>query len=309
MSGLILIILTLFLLQSDAQTNSQANSQPRVAIVDLQGDEDRRVVSILEDVARHFVAVDRDLSRRAARGASYSGSLNLTSEEARSLGESIGCDYYVTGIVRNFRRLGSEGEAYFEAIGGIYLIETWSGRLVRFEFVRERAENETAAANSLVRTVGERASGLKDAITHAHRQRRSQALELPRESPLDVVNLDGQQSSRDLTPPVFYERLRPDYTAEAASIDLIATVEVYVVFGAGGRVETSEIVRWAGFGLDESALVTIRRLRFKSATKNGNAVSVRGLVRYNFRRPPPQADRDAEANKLRESIRKTIRTP
>ena len=309
MSGLILIILTFFLPQSDTRLNSQTNSRPRIAIVDIHGDEGGRVVSLLEDVARQFEAIDRDLSRRAARGASYSGSLNLTAEEARSLGESIGCDYYLTGIVRNIRRLGSDGEAYFEAISGIYLIETWSGRLVRFEFVRERAENETAAANSLVQAVSERASRLRNAIAFAHGQRRAYALELPQESPLDVVNLDGQQSSGNLTAPIFYERLRPDYSAEAASIDLIATVEISAVFGVGGRVETSEVVRWAGFGLDETALATVRRLRFKSATKDGKPVSVRGLVRYNFRRPPPQAERDAEANKLKESIRKTVRSP
>ncbi len=301
MLAFVLIILILVL--------PQAGLQPRVAIIDLQGDDNGRVVSILEDIARQFEVVDRDLSRRAARGALYSGSLNLATEEARSLGESIGCDYYLTGLVRNMRRLGAGGEAYFEALAGIYLIETKSGRVVKFEFFRERAGDEADAFVSLVKAVSARASGLRDAIANAHRQRRDLALEPPREAPLDVVNLDGDQSSKDLTPPVFFERLRPDYTEQAASIDLIATVEVSAVFGSGGRVETSEIVRWAGFGLDESALATVRRLRFKAATKDGKPISVRGLVRYNFRQPPPQSERDAEANKLKESIRKTMRSP
>jgi len=45
-----------------------------------------------------------------------------------------------------------------------------------------------------------------------------------------------------------------------------------------------QIVRWGGFGLDESAERAIRQLKFKPATRDGRAVSVRAIVRYNFRR-------------------------
>ncbi len=41
--------------------------------------------------------VDRDLSRAAARGAGYSGSLNLSLQEARDLGAAIGSDFYIIG--------------------------------------------------------------------------------------------------------------------------------------------------------------------------------------------------------------------
>ena len=44
-----------------------------------------------------LVLVDRGLARAAARGAGYSGSLNLTLKEARDLGAAIGCDFYLTG--------------------------------------------------------------------------------------------------------------------------------------------------------------------------------------------------------------------
>src|ERR1700754_1358497 len=43
-----------------------------------------------------LAVADRDMARAAARGAGYAGSLNMTLAEARSLGASIGCDFYVT---------------------------------------------------------------------------------------------------------------------------------------------------------------------------------------------------------------------
>src|SRR5919204_6856630 len=36
--------------------------------------------------------LDRDLTRAAARGVGYRGSLNMTLAEARSLGAAVGCD-------------------------------------------------------------------------------------------------------------------------------------------------------------------------------------------------------------------------
>jgi outer membrane biosynthesis protein TonB len=46
-------------------------------------------------------------------------------------------------------------------------------------------------------------------------------------------------------------------------------------------------VRWAGFGLDQATLETIHKLHFFPATREGVAVPIRVLLRYNFRKPPP----------------------
>jgi outer membrane biosynthesis protein TonB len=46
------------------------------------------------------------------------------------------------------------------------------------------------------------------------------------------------------------------------------------------------VVRWAGFGLDEATVATVRQLHFFPAMRNGAAVPLRVLLRYNFRKPP-----------------------
>ena len=64
-------------------------------------------------------------------------------------------------------------------------------------------------------------------------------------------------------------------------------MDAEVEVGAGGEVGRVEIVRWAGFGLDDSVVSTIRQMHFRPATRDGQPVAVRVLLRYNFRRPTP----------------------
>src|SRR5690349_6169759 len=70
-----------------------------------------RLAKLLVEVGAHadlkFSMLDRDMTRAAARGAGYSGSLNMTTAEARSLGASVGCDFYVTGDAQTIRRSSS----------------------------------------------------------------------------------------------------------------------------------------------------------------------------------------------------------
>ena len=83
-----------------------------------------------------------------------------------------------------------------------------------------------------------------------------------------------------------YRRLRPEYPQTAARAEAEATVDLVVDVGADGEVSEVQIVRWAGFGLDESAVATVRKLHFFPAMKNGTPIPMRVLLRYNFRKPP-----------------------
>jgi TonB family protein len=89
-----------------------------------------------------------------------------------------------------------------------------------------------------------------------------------------------------LREPAPYRRLRPNYTDAASRAEAEATVDALVEIGADGEVERVSIVRWAGFGLDEEVVSTIRRMHFRAAAHDGEPVAVRVLLRYNFRRPP-----------------------
>jgi TonB family protein len=81
-----------------------------------------------------------------------------------------------------------------------------------------------------------------------------------------------------------YRRLRPAYPESAARADAEAVVDVLVDLDADGEVSRVDVARWAGFGLDEASLETVRRLHFFPAMRNGMPIPIRILLRYNFRR-------------------------
>src|SRR5436853_2647397 len=75
----------------------QAQTSPRVAVVDFAGDERGEVAGLVRTLAQSFNLNDEEQMRAAVRGAGYNGNLNFSREEARALGMSIGCDFYILG--------------------------------------------------------------------------------------------------------------------------------------------------------------------------------------------------------------------
>ncbi len=105
-------------------------------------------------------------------------------------------------------------------------------------------------------------------------------------SVIDLSTDEGAAASSDLREPAPYRRLRPAYTDAASRADAEATVDASVEIGADGEVVGVRIVRWAGYGLDEEVVATVRRMHFRPAERDGERVAVRVLLRYNFRKPP-----------------------
>jgi TonB family protein len=286
---------------------ARAQTEARVAVVDLSGDERGEVAALLRSLARDFALVDEGQTRAAVRGAGYAGSLNLSRDEARALGMSIGCDFYILGKAQVARRIVSAEEFYYDALAGLFIIETRSGRLLRFAFAQARASLETEARAQLAALVTERWPPCAAAIAAARQQRLEEINTAPR-PPREVIEvLTDDVAEPGLALPVFYQRLKPAYTEEAGLAGIEATVELEAVFGEDGRVGEIEVVRWAGFGLDEAAVATAKQLRFKPAERDGKKLSMRALVRYNFRRPPSASEREAEAERLKRSLRRIQR--
>jgi TonB family protein len=77
----------------------------------------------------------------------------------------------------------------------------------------------------------------------------------------------------------------PEYPETAATAEAEATVDVLVELDEKGEVNRVEIARWAGFGLDEATIETVRQLHFFPAMRNGTPIPLRVLLRYNFRKP------------------------
>ncbi len=285
----------------------------RLAVVDFVGEEGWEVAAQLRNLAKasniEFEVLDDDMVRAASRGAGYTGSLNLNRDEARALGQSFGCDFYVLGKVQTTRRLSTGEQFYFDALAGLFFVESRTGRLILFTYEQAKAEDERQAMNQLRETLKRKWSYYAEAITAARALQSAAIDNIGQSSPSAVEVLTDDLAAQGVQQPFFYQRIKPEYTEQADLAGIVATVELEAVFREDGKVGEIEIVRWAGFGLDESAISTVKKLRFKPAERGEKALTIKGLVRYNFRRPLSQAERQEEIERLKRSLRDIKQDP
>jgi TonB family protein len=73
------------------------------------------------------------------------------------------------------------------------------------------------------------------------------------------------------------------YPAEARADDVEGEVALEIVVDAEGRVIDARVVKRAGHGFDDSALVAIKQYRFSPAQRDGRSVRVRMPWTVQFR--------------------------
>jgi TonB family protein len=292
-----ILILLVFLMMSALAANVAAQVAPArrtsVAVLDFgESNVGRRAADKLGATLAanaDFALADRDESRAAARGAGYNGSLNLTLSEARDLGSALGSDFYLTGDAQTVRRSPSDRLAYYEAYASLFLVSTRTGRLVMWDFPSFEAASPEAAEKLLLAALGGSESRYRYLIAtrraqEDERNERARALELP--SPLiEDAPDEASPAASGLRLPAPYRRLQPAYPDAAARAGAEGVVDVLVEIDAAGEVGRIDVVRWAGYGLDQATVQTVRRLHFRPATRDGLPVPLRVLLRYNFRRP------------------------
>lgn len=237
-----------------------------------------------------LMLLDRALSGAAARGVGYAGSLNMTLAEARALGAAVGCDFYLAGDAQTIRRSSPARPVYFESYASVFVVSARSGRLVLWDRPAAEADTAEKAEASLLAALeagaaARYAAAVREAAEREERER-FEVAEAEADSVIDLSTDTGADAHADLREPAPYKRLRPAYTEAAARADAEATVDALVEIGADGEVVRVRVVRWAGYGLDESVVSTVRQMHFRPATRDGEPVAVRVLLRYNFRRPP-----------------------
>ncbi|MFL6337050.1 MAG: energy transducer TonB [Pyrinomonadaceae bacterium] len=267
-----------------------------VAVLDLGGTPTARhvterltkVTASLKIKGTLLALLDRGMSTAAARGVGYAGSLNLTLAEARALGAAVGCDFYLTGDAQTVRRSSSARPVYFESYVSVFVVSARTGRLVTWDRPAAEADTAEEAEASLLALLGSSAQLYAGAVSIEAEREESARFAGEEGAGATVIDLstdEGAATNRDLREPAPYRRLRPAYTDAASRAEAEATVDALVEIGADGEVADVRVVRWAGFGLDEEVVATVRRMHFRPAQREGEPVPVRVLLRYNFRKP------------------------
>lgn len=77
--------------------------------------------------------------------------------------------------------------------------------------------------------------------------------------------------------------LKPPYSEEGYKLKIQGTVLLQMVVRAGGSTDSFKVLRGLGYGLDEAAIDTVRKWRFRPGYKDGKAVDVYAQVEVNFR--------------------------
>jgi TonB family protein len=266
-----------------------------IAVLDLgETEAGRRAADELSAAlakTSNFDLVNRAQARAAARGTGYAGSLNLTLAEARSLGGAIGCEFYFTGEAQTLRRTSSARAEYFESYAALFLVSADTGRLVRWEHFNAESLTPAEAEKNLLAELRSRAPRYGEMISGARAaEKLERQLAREREAgAFEEAPEEGSPDAANFRAPQPYRSLRPSYPEEAARVSAEATVDALVGVDAAGEVKDIEIVRWAGYGLNEAVIATVRQLHFRPATRDGRAVPIRVLLRYNFRRPAQDA--------------------
>ena len=274
--------------------NSRAQTS-KVTVLDFGSQPiAQRAAETLRDRLRASSVVqvaDPDLSRAAARGIGYSGSLNLTVNEARDLGAALATEFYIIGDAQTLRRSSFEKPVYFESYCSIFMVSTRTGKLLFWDRPSFENSEATRAEALLSQHLADDAftNRLIAVIKKAQEDERVQRTVL--NPSVDAVIEEAPEDEKvaadqGIRLPRPYRRLRPGYPETAARAEAEAVVDVAVDVGVDGEVGDIQIVRWAGFGLDESTVATVRQLHFFPAMKNSAPIPMRVLLRYNIRKPP-----------------------
>ncbi|MGI8885249.1 MAG: TonB family protein, partial [Pyrinomonadaceae bacterium] len=154
-----------------------------------------------------------------------------------------------------------------------------TGRLVFWKLQTFEAEKPEKAGKLLLDSTGDLASEIFDKLKNVTKAETSEKSNRK----IEEIPDETTAAAKNLRPPLPYKRLKPEYTRLAYIYDVKATVDISIDLDENGVVTRTEIVRWAGFDLDESVTKTVRQMNWRAATRNGRTLPMRVLLRYNFK--------------------------
>jgi TonB family protein len=270
--SLLSVVVCVFVAQSYAQ---------RISILHQRESEisERFSQNLSEKLNDQKIRVDDlELSRVAAASIKIDNVFNLATTDARRLGSVLGTPFFVLVKAQNQRRSSSDVETYYEAYAAVYLVSSSSGRLVKWDLISIKGSTAEKADRGLISETNQVADKIAAELGKITGSAPKKLNKFP---PVPDEKAAGFESLR---PPMPFRRISPAYTPTANLYGVEATVEIEVDVDAEGKIVSTEIVRWAGYGLDESVDETVRKMIWRPATIGKRTLPMRVLLRYNFKK-------------------------
>lgn len=231
----------------------------------------------MQSFSAKFKVLDKDLSEAAFLSVNPEKPFNLTVQDSKIIGEAIGCQYFLLVNAVNQRRYSYTLKDYFESYAIIYAVSSRTGRLVFWSLKTFNGATPEKADKLLFDSTADLTIELYEKFANISKE------ELNEKSLTEFSEIP-EETLPNFRPPLPYKRISPPYTEIAAFYKVEATVDIEIYVDENGKILRTEIVRWAGFGLDESVAETIRKMNWRAAEKDGKKVPIRALLRYNFRK-------------------------
>ncbi len=252
----------------------------RVAILTPDNtDPSRSFAQKLEDsLSKRVRIIDDSLSETAFGSAKPETPFNLTKEDSMRIGAVIGCDYFILLKSATLRRSAYKRPEYYEANAVIYVVSSRTGRLLFWRLQKFEANKPKDADKLLAKSVDPLAIEIAAKLIATTKAEVSE----PTPPAVEEVPDAHAPEAKNFKAPVPFRRIKPEYTAIAGFYNIAATVDIVIDLDAAGTITRTEIVRWAGYELDESVEKTVRQMNWRPAERNGKPLPMRFLVRYNF---------------------------
>lgn len=266
--GLILLFASALSAQKIAVLTPEKNGQS-------EGFTEKLETSLTEK----FKVLDSSLSEAAFLSSNPEKPFNLTTQEAKIIGAAIGCDFFLLVKSENLRRYSFEKKEYFESYAAVYAVSSRTGRLVFWKLRTFNGYKSNDAERLLFESVNDLTKEISDKLPSITNEEISEKI-----AKLEEVPDENSPEAKFFRSPLPYKRLSPQYTSLANLYGIAATVDIEVDFDESGNILRTEVVRWAGFGLDESVTETVRKMNWRPATRDGKTLPIRVLLRYNFKK-------------------------
>lgn len=266
--GLILLFASALSAQKIAVLTPEKNGQS-------EGFTEKLETSLTEK----FKVLDSSLSEAAFLSSNPEKPFNLTTQEAKIIGAAIGCDFFLLVKSENLRRYSFEKKEYFESYAAVYAVSSRTGRLVFWKLRTFNGYKSNDAERLLFESVNDLTKEISDKLPTIANEEIGEKI-----AKLEEVPDENSPEAKFFRSPLPYKRLSPQYTSLANLYGIAATVDIEVDFDESGNILRTEVVRWAGFGLDESVTETVRKMNWRPATRDGKTLPIRVLLRYNFKK-------------------------
>ena len=235
---------------------------------------------LADSLSEKFKVLDSSLSETAFRSADFEKPFNLTTVEAKTVASAIGCDYFLLVKAQNLRRASLSKAENYESYAAVFVVSSRTGRLIFWKLQRAEAETPAKTDRELLASTENLSAEIFEKIKTLGKD------ELTEKPPQNIAELPDENSleAKNFRPPLPYLRIKPEYTSTAYLYGIEATVDIEIEVSETGKILKTEIVRWAGYGLDESVTETILKMQWRPADRNGKTLPMRVLLRYNFKK-------------------------